>query len=213
MIKGRFFIAVIFSGLFLLATGTPVNAQQYQEYDESDYDGTYDYDDLSGSNYDDAYSTYFRSTEGSKRYRGHAREEELYNGGYRKYIKEDLSKKQDNWGISGIGFRKKNPGSADQTAPDVSNPGKPGVNNWYQGTDGINKNRNPEMFNADGTVSGNDNDEPGKGTAGGGDNNEFGPPPPPDEPDVPVDTAIPLLIAGGILIASFRFYITKNGSY
>jgi hypothetical protein len=212
MVKWYLNIAILFSGFFLLSAGTPVNAQQYQEYDESDYDGTYEYDDGSNyNNYEETYKSYFRSAEGSRRYRANAKEEELYNGGYRKYMKEDQSWKPESWSRSNIGAREKRSGNA-ESVPDVSQPGKPRNNGWYgAGSDGINHNRYPEMFNADGTVSG--NDDTGKGNADGGDNQEFGPPPPPDEPDVPVDTAIPLLIMGGIIIASTRLYIRKSGSY
>jgi hypothetical protein len=35
-------------------------------------------------------------------------------------------------------------------------------------------------------------------------------PPPPDEPDIPIDTAVPLLISGGLMLARFKLKKTKN---
>lgn len=209
--RGHLIIIAMLLGLFSAGS---VHAQTTgYGYDEEEYDGTYDYD------FDyDPYSTdevrkYYRTEKEHDKYKRSVRDEELYNGRYRKGVDNTPKSSGAGWGT--IGWKNSKESAADAgNSNDNAKARTPGLLDRLFGTDGENKNTNPEMFTPDGSVAGGSaGDEPGKGSANGDDNNDFGPPPPPDEPDVPVDTAIPLLIAGGILIASFRLYKKKNASF
>ncbi len=194
--------------LFMLVLGTTsVVAQQY----EQDYEDEEDYD-YSQNNYNNNYYEKYSEQEYKRRnerfYKRSYREEDLYNGGYRSrtYNENQTSTPGGGWGL--FSFGKKNNGTNDESPSAPSNPRF----NRYDGIEnGVGQ--GPNSGKAEGFNEPTQHFEPGKGqVTPGGDGDSKTVPPPPDEPDVPVDTAIPLLIAFAIGIVSFRTILHKKAS-
>lgn len=186
---------------------TPVVAQHY----EQDYEDEEDYD-YSQNNYNNNYYEKYSEEEYKRRnerfYKRSYREEDLYNGGYRSrtYNENQTSTPGGGWGL--FNFGKKN-GSNDNNDP--SAPTNPKFNRYDGIENGVGQ--GPNSGKAEGFNEPTQHFEPGKGqVTPGNDGDAKTVPPPPDEPDVPVDTAIPLLIALGICIVSFKTILNKKAS-
>ena len=187
---------------------TSVFAQKgnYNDYNE---DEDYDY---SENNYNNDYYERYSEAEYKRRnerfYKKSYREEDLYNGGYRNRNYSD-----NNPNGSGVGgwslfnFNKKNTNDATNDIPD----NEPKKFNRYDGIEnGVGEAKDPKGNTFSETPG---NFEPGKGQEKPGDDQDSKTvPPPPDEPDVPVDTAIPFLIIAGILLATLKFIPNKKAS-
>lgn len=132
----------------------------------------------------------------------------MYNGGYRNRNYSD-----NNPNGSGVGgwslfnFNKNATNDATTDMPD----NEPKKFNRYDGIEngvGAANNSEGNTFNENPTSF-----EPGKGQEKPGDDEDSKTvPPPPDEPDVPVDTAIPFLIIAGIILATLNFLPIKKAS-
>lgn len=178
----------------------------YNDYSE---DEDYDY---SENNYNNDYYERYSEAEYKRRnerfYKKSYREEDLYNGGYRNRNYSD-----NNPNGSGVGgwslfnFNKKNTNDATNDIPD----NEPKKFNRYDGIEnGVGEAKDPKGNTFSETPG---NFEPGKGQEKPGDDQDSKTvPPPPDEPDVPVDTAIPFLIIAGILLATLKFIPNKKAS-
>ncbi|MES2690520.1 MAG: hypothetical protein V4658_08960 [Bacteroidota bacterium] len=186
----------VVSFILALLAYNPVNAQT--EYDESDYS---DYTESAYSTenpYQKYNYSYKRKQE--ERYKKTSREEDLYNGRYQNH--QESHSYWSSGGVGNLGGKKSGTGhqpggrNTDRSLKDPFTV----VQERDRNTDADPANDKPVNL-----------DNPGKSTGIGEGNNE-GPPPPPDEPDVPVDTAIPFLIVAGIGLAGFKFYIQKRAS-
>jgi hypothetical protein len=178
----------------------PVFAQKgsYNQYSEEE---EYDY---SENNYNNDYYERYSEAEYKRRnerfYKKSYKEEDLYNGGYRNRNYAD-----NNTNGSSVGgwtlfnFNKNNSNQPTNDIPD----NEPKKFNRYDGIEnGVSEVKDPKgsIFNeASGSF------EPGKGQEKPGDDEDSKTvPPPPDEPDVPVDTAIPFLILAGVLLVILK---------
>ena len=185
--------------------------QLFAQKSNNDYSEDDDYE-YSENNYNNDYYERYSEAEYKRRnerfYKKSYREEDLYNGGYRNRNYSD-----NNPNSSGLGgwslfnFNKKNTNDANTDIP----YNEPKKFNRYDGIEnGVGETKDPkgQMFNE---TPG--NFEPGKGQEKPGDDQDSKTvPPPPDEPDVPVDTAIPFLIIAGLLLATIKFLPIKKAS-
>lgn len=196
------FLFVLILALFL-NQGTLL-AQDYEE----EYDDEYEY---SGNEYNNEqykrYSEQEYKRRNDKFYKKSYREEDLYNGRYRSRSENETptpTGTSGSWGIWGSDKKSNNmfgepqqPNTPDKPKFNPNNPVSPiGI-----GSGNETKDAGKAVW---GTGSGDDkpgDDDPGEKV-----------PPPPDEPDVPVDTAIPLLITGAVLLVSYRFISIKKAS-
>lgn len=184
---------------------------QYSEeygYNEDDYDGDYEYNSYN-NNYYQRYSEDEYRKRQERFYKKSYEEEDLYNGGYRR---KNYSSSESYYGVGGL---------------NMGGIGSKSNSSWFgsNNSDVPTKARNIDFFDTraakeidgidrisddakGGVANGTDT---GKGVGEinpGGDKKTEDAPPPPDEPDIPVDTAIPFLIATGLLIAKLK--LKKN---
>lgn len=183
-------------------------AQDYEEeYDDDDYGYT------TNSYNNEQYQKYTEQEykrRNDRFYKKSYKEEDLYNGRYRSKENNDYN------GANGLGGGGWNLWSTNKKDNSVSTPNSPyeAPKPKWNPKDGIENGvgQNPNGKDHE-TFSGSDVFTPGKGRANPNDSDpDSKVPPPPDEPDVPVDTAIPLLISGAILLVSYRFISIKKAS-
>lgn len=205
------FKLLIFALLFLL---TNVSMAQYADeygYNEDDYDGQYEYNSYN-NNYYQRYSEDEYRKRQERFYKKSYEEEDLYNGGYRR---KNYSSSESYYGVGGLNMggvgSKSNSWFGGNNNTDAPTPTKPRNFNAFDTkevgiVDGIDRISDDAK---DITTS----KDPGLGRGEinpGDDKKTEGAPPPPDEPDIPVDTAIPFLIAAGLMIAGLKLNKFKN---
>lgn len=193
-----------FGGLILLVfclTFQEVRAQ----YSEEEYD---DYIDDYSDHSRDMYSGFGREQSNDRKYKRSRREEELYNGGGHRYSSSG-NENRGNPGLSAGSLSGKRNRAEIEAEEYDDDDVKPTRKSWgWFGNSGPQADKRPgEEPSLTGNGDPYQDNRPGE--PGGGKDAE-GPPPPPDEPDVPVDSAIPLLLAAGIGLAAFRFYSSKK---
>lgn len=184
--------------VFLMGIGIGF-AQTSPVYDESEYDGEYDYNNDYYTN-----STAIEDRERrNERYRKSYREEELYNGRYKKHQNDDSYSGGFSVTTYSMGGSSESGSSSTGSISQYNskNNRKHDFRDVGNEQDGTKPNKNDGLFSADGTS--NPGDDPDTGDGGGG-GIEGTPPPPPDEPDVPVNTAIPGLALAGLLLVGFK---------
>ena len=196
----------------ILSMLTNISVAQYADdygYNEDDYDGEYEYNSYN-NNYYQRYSEDEYRKRQERFYKKSYEEEDLYNGGYRR---KNYSSSESYYGVGGLnmgGIGSKGNSWFGGNNSDVPTPTKPRTDFFdtreVGEIDGIDRLSN----DAKGV---NTNTEPGKGVGEinpGDDKKTESAPPPPDEPDIPVDTAIPFLISAGLMIAGFKLNKIKN---
>ncbi len=207
--KIRFCIKLFYFSLLIIGTSATISAQNSgnYRYNEDDYDGEYEYN----NSYYERYSEDEYRKRQEKAYKKSYSEEELYNGGYRRKTGGSYENQNSYGGGINLGG--------------FSSSSKSSSNSWFGSNNSEStptKPRNIQQFdtrevgdirgidklggNGDGVVDRNFNPIDGKETDPK-QRKEEGIPPPPDEPDIPVDTAIPYLIAVGFILAALK--ITK----
>ncbi len=178
----------------LLYTDKSTAQSSSNGYNKEDYDGEYDYDDNDGYH---SFETEFQRSR--NRYtKDIAREEELYNGGYKNRNSQNDGAGYSVFGMNNSPITSKRNGNQPNDNRN-SQPLSP-TRDWrsIDNPSGANTDNNPQVFNPDGSVSG------GGKEIDPGEKDPETPPPPPDEPDVPVDTAIPFLLIGGVVLVYFK---------
>lgn len=193
---------IIYS-LLLFAVPSFAQKGDYSDYSEDDES---DYSESNYNSYYDRYSEAEYKKSNERYYKKSYREEDLYNGGYRnRNYNDNNSNGSSVAGWSLFNTNKK----SNQNANNAPN-NEPKNWNRYDGIEnGVGEAKNPKgntFSETPGTF------EPGKGQEKPGDDEDSKTPPPPDEPDVPVDTAIPFLLIAGILLVIFNFLPNKKAS-
>lgn len=198
----------------LLITTNAAKAQYSDDYgyNEDDYDGDYEYDSYNNSYYQRGTEDEYRKRQG-RFYKKSYNEDDLYNGGYRR---NNYSSTESYYGVGGLNMGgiigKSNSWFGGENNNDNPTPTKPRNNDFFdtrevKETDGIDR----ISDDAKGGVKTNMDPGTGSGQVNPGDDRKTETaPPPPDEPDIPVDTAIPFLIAAGLLIATLKLNKIKN---
>jgi hypothetical protein len=198
----------------ILTIITNVSIAQYADnygYSEDDYDGEYEYNSYN-NNYYQRYSEDEYRKRQERFYKKSYEEEDLYNGGYRR---KNYSSSESYYGVGGLnmgGIGSKGNSWFGGNNIDVPTPTKPKNNDFFDTretgvVDGI------DRISDDAKGGINKSGDPGKGVGEinpGDDKKTESAPPPPDEPDIPVDTAIPFLIAAGLMIAGLKLNKFKN---
>jgi hypothetical protein len=197
----------------LLITTNVVMAQQSDDYgyNEDDYDGDYEYNSYNNSYYQRGTEDEYRKRQ-ERFYKKSYEEEDLYNGGYRR---KNYSSSESYYGIGGLNMGGINARSKswfggnddDENTPIVKQRNIDGLDNREVGIiEGV------DRIGGDGKggVATKADPNQGKEITPGDDKKTETAPPPPDEPDIPVDTAIPFLIAAGLLIATLKLNKIKN---
>lgn len=198
----------------LLSVLTKVSVAQYADdygYNEDDYDGEYEYNSYN-NNYYQRYSEDEYRKRQERFYKKSYEEEDLYNGGYRR---KNYSSSESYYGVGGLnmgGIGSKGNSWFGGNNNNVPTPTRPKNNDLFDTrevgvVDGIDR----ISDDAKGGVT--TSTDPGKGVGEinpGDDKKTETAPPPPDEPDIPVDTAIPFLIAAGLMIAGLNLNKFKN---
>ncbi len=197
--------------LFLLLVIADNAIAQYSgeyDYNEDEYDGSYEYNHYNNNIYERYSEDEYRKRQ-ERFYRKSYEEEDLYNGGYRRknYSSSDGYYNGNGLGIGGLNG-KSSSRFGGNNLPTPTKPKDRDLENKEIGIiDGIDK----MGQDGKGGVSNSDNPGQGRGEIDPKDDKKTeDAPPPPDEPDIPVDTAIPLLISGGIMLARFKLKKTKN---
>lgn len=197
----------------ILSIFSNVSIAQYADdygYNEDDYDGEYEYNSYN-NNYYQRYSEDEYRKRQERFYKKSYEEEDLYNGGYRR---KNYSSSENYYGVGGLNMggigSKGNSwfGGNNNTPTPIKPRGFDGFDTKEVGViDGVDR----ISDDAKGGVT--TSTDPGKGVGEinpGDDKKTESAPPPPDEPDIPVDTAIPFLIAAGLMIAGFKLNKIKN---
>jgi len=199
--------------LFLLLVIADNAIAQYSgeyDYNEDDYDGNYEYNNYNNNTYQRYSEDEYRRRQ-ERFYKKSYEEEDLYNGGYRR---KNYSSSEGYYGGGGIGIgigglnSKSNPRFGDDNIIKPKEPRNNDLDNREVGDiDGIDK------LGQDGKGGISNSTNPGEGRGEldpKGDKKTEDAPPPPDEPDIPVNTAIPLLMLGGLMLAGFKLKKTQN---
>lgn len=199
--------------LAILLITTNVATAQYADdygYNEDDYDGDYEY-----NSYNNSY--YQRGTEDEYRkrqelfYKKSYDEEDLYNGGYRR---KNHSSTESYYGVGGLnigGINSRSNSWFGGNDDAESTPLKPrNIDGLDNREAGISDGNDQLGGDGKGGVTTKADPNQGKEITPGDDRKTETAPPPPDEPDIPVDTAIPFLIAAGLLIATLKLNKIKN---
>lgn len=197
----------------ILSIFSNVSIAQYADdygYNEDDYDGEYEYNSYN-NNYYQRYSEDEYRKRQERFYKKSYEEEDLYNGGYRR---KNYSSSESYYGVGGLnmgGIGSKGNSWFGGNNNDVPTPVKPRNFDPFDTKEvGIVDGVDRLADDAKGATTTND---PSKGVGEinpGDDKKTETAPPPPDEPDIPVDTAIPFLIAAGLMIAGFKLNKIKN---
>ncbi len=203
---------IILSVLLTIANGAFAQYSEEYGYNEDDYDGDYEYNSYN-NNYYQRYSEDEYRKRQERFYKKSYEEEDLYNGGYRR---KNYSSSESYYGVGGLNMggvgSKANSWFGGSSNNDLPEPIKPrnfnGLDNKEVGiTDGIDR----ISDDAKGGVNTSSDPDKGVGEINPGDDKKTETaPPPPDEPDIPVNTAIPFLIAAGLLIAGLKLNKYKN---
>lgn len=194
----------------LLVIADNAIAQYSGEYDnnEDDYDGNYEYNNYNNNSYQRYSEDEYRRRQ-ERFYKKSYEEEDLYNGGYRK---KNYSSSENYYGFGGINMgginSKSNQRFGNDNIPKPKEPRNNDLDNREVGIiDGIDK------LGQDGKGGISNSTNPGEGRGEidpKGDKKTEDAPPPPDEPDIPIDTAIPLLILGGLMLAGYKLKKKQN---
>ncbi|MBP9186898.1 MAG: hypothetical protein KBE91_08475 [Bacteroidia bacterium] len=207
----KYGVQPLFLVLFMMAfslSSSSQNSRSYS-YDEDDYDGDYEYN----NNYYERYSEDEYRKRQEKAYKKSYNEEELYNGGYRRKSTgsyDNQSGYSGGFNIGGVGTSSSKSSSWFGSDNSESTPSKPRNIEQFD-TREVGEIRGIDKLggNGDGVVDKNFNPIDGK-EIDPKDRKQDDVPPPPDEPDIPIDTAIPVLIFAGLLIATTKITKIKN---
>jgi hypothetical protein len=199
---------IILSLLLVIAENAIAQYSGEYDYNEDDYDGNYEYNNYNNNSYQRYSEDEYRRRQ-ERFYKKSYEEEDLYNGGYRR---KNYSSSENYYGFGGINMgginSKSNPRFGDDNITKPKEPRNNDLDNREVGViDGIDK------LGQDGKGGISNSTNPGEGRGEldpKGDKKTEDAPPPPDEPDIPIDTAVPLLISGGLMLARFKLKKTKN---
>ncbi len=197
----------------ILSILTNISVAQYADdygYDENDYDGDYEYNSYN-NNYYQRYSEDEYRKRQERFYKKSYEEEDLYNGGYRR---KNYSTSESYYGVGGLnmgGIGTKSNSWFGGNDNSTQAPLKPRSNDFFD-TREVGEIDDIDRVSNDAKGGVNTSTDPGgKGEINPGDDKKTETaPPPPDEPDIPVDTAIPFLIASGLMIAGLKLSKFKN---
>lgn len=196
--------------LFLLLVIADNAIAQYSgeyDYNEDEYDGSYEYNHYNNNIYERYSEDEYRRRQ-ERFYRKSYEEEDLYNGGYRR---KNYSSSEGYYGGGGIGIGGLNKSSSKFGGNNLPTPTKPIDRDLESKEIGVIDGIDKMGQDGKGGVSNTTNPGEGRGEIDPkGDKKTEDAPPPPDEPDIPVNTAIPLLVSGGIMLAGFKLKKTKN---
>lgn len=169
--------------LLLVSFGSIAQDRDDYEYDEIDMQENLD--NKLSTDYADYYNSERRQKKQQKKLYQHAYDESyLYNGGYKR-VNSRQGNQSESGGISGISSLQLLLGSKDKNS-NTSN------DKWLEANE----------FETINTKPGDINNTPKDSILFEPDDPEA--PPPPAEPGVPVDTAIPLLLLAGLLLVYFN---------
>ncbi len=196
--------------LFLLLVIADNAIAQYSgeyDYNEDEYDGSYEYNHYNNNIYERYSEDEYRRRQ-ERFYRKSYEEEDLYNGGYRR---KNYSSSEGYYGGGGIGIGGLNKSSSKFGGNNLLTPTKPIDRDLESKEIGVIDGIDKMGQDGKGGVSNSTNPGEGRGEIDPkGDKKTEDAPPPPDEPDIPVNTAIPILVSGGIMLAGFKLKKTKN---
>lgn len=199
---------IILSLLLVIAENAIAQYSGEYDYNEDDYDGNYEYNNYNNNSYQRYSEDEYRRRQ-ERFYKKSYEEEDLYNGGYRR---KNYSSSENYYGFGGINMgginSKSNPRFGDDNITTPKETRNNDLDNREVGViDGIDK------LGQDGKGGISNSTNPGEGRGEldpKGDKKTEDAPPPPDEPDIPIDTAVPLLISGGLMLAGFKLKKTQN---
>jgi len=203
-LKEKFIIGIC--SICLVFAFTEARAQDY----EQDYD--YEYDEYNeeendyNNNYYERYSANEYARRQQRQYKRAAREEELYNGGYRRRAGSN-----DQGGASvGIGgfWGWGRPGSNNNGVNAPVEKEKYDPNNLDDAADRDPRNNNDGVRDINGSGTGSGTDQPGSGDDEP--RHEESAPTLPADPDIPIDTAVPYLLAMGLGLFAFKLHQFKQ---
>ena len=199
--------------LILLLVITDNAIAQYSEesgYNEDDYsnNGSYEYNSYNNNYYQKYTEDEYRKRQ-ERFYKKSYEEEDLYNGGYRR---KNYSSSESYYNGGGLGIGGLNSKSTSRFGGNnIPTPIKPKDIDLDNRDVGIIVGIDKLGQDGKGGVSNSTNPGQGRGEIDPkGDKKTEDAPPPPDEPDIPINTAIPLLISGGLMLAGFKLNKIKN---
>ncbi|MFN9110721.1 MAG: hypothetical protein ACK5XN_11695 [Bacteroidota bacterium] len=200
LIIGIFYVCLVFAS-------TEAKAQDYEQDYDYEYDEYYEEENDYNNNYYERYSANEYARRQQRQYKRAAREEELYNGGYRR-----RSGSSDQGGAAGgIGgfWGLGRPGSNNNTEKAPVEKEKFDHNNLDDASDKDPSENNDGLRDVNGAGTGSGTDQPGSGDDEPK-HEETGPPTVPTDPDIPIDTAVPYLLAMGLGFFAFKLHQFKQ---